>query len=265
MWTEKNMIGRKTEEQKDALGVLHAEEVPAGTLQINTENMTKEDLEKLKAAIEKAMSETAPVLEAMSEPGIPEPSVKEYGTVEEAVDAIKEEMQKEGVDHITVLSVEAEEKVDEEKTEEVQEEIQEVGGFGLKMKVTRKGNEMLFTGLNYEAEKPAEKAEEPEVVPVDVLEEERPVMTQEGPAVIVMGGGLPDAEYTAEEVQEEIAEMEKASEDPEPCPFCGAQVKLTYYKRWHVTGHDPRCFLSPNFNVGKTKEQIIIAWNSRSW
>ncbi len=225
MWTEKNMIGRKPEEQKDIPGVLHAEEVPAGTLQINTENMTREDLEKLKAAIEKAMGETAPVLEAMPEPGIPE-TVEETETAEEPVDAIKEE-----------------EKVDEEKTEDVQEEIVEVGGFGLKMKVTRNGNEMRFTGLNYEAEKPAEKAEEPEVVPIDLPEEEEPAVAQEDAPV----------------------EMSADEAEPSPCPFCGAQIKLTYYKRWHVTGHDPHCILSPNFNVGKTKEQIIAAWNSRSW
>lgn len=218
MWTEKNMIGRKTEEQKDTPGVLHAvEPVPAGVLQINTENMTKEELERIKVLFEGAIKEADRHVEVA--PGIPEPSVKEYGTVEEAVNAIKEEMQKEGVDYITVLSVEAEEKVAEEKT------VSTIPDGAVAIPYI----------------KPAEKAEEPEVVPIDLPEEEEPAVAQETAPV----------------------EMPADEAEPTPCPFCGAEIKLTYYKRWHVTGHEPSCILAPNYNVGKTKDQIIEAWNRR--
>lgn len=193
MWTESDMIGRKTEEQKTAPAAKE-EAIPA-SVGIISADMTKEDLEHLRTVLEKSMQNVKPVL-----------------FIEE-----------------TVPTVEA---VGETVAEPV-------------------------------AETPAETVEEPAEVSEPAPVEEMPAnATESAPAVIVMGGGLPTEEYTAEQVEEKIAMMEQKDE-PDPCPFCGEQVKLTYFKRWHVTGHAVTCVLSANFSVGKTKEQMLAAWNTR--
>ena len=96
-----------------------------------------------------------------------------------------------------------------------------------------------------------EKAETVEEVSEVVQEEEKPSETVAEPVV---------EESVAEEapktVEENKTEMEK-------CPFCGAVPQLTYFKKWYVTGHSTDCILSANFAVGKTKEQMMAAWNTR--
>lgn len=101
---------------------------------------------------------------------------------------------------------------------------------------------------------------EPTVEPIETVEEvsvvdEEPVVASE-----------PIAEPVAETVTPVVPEEVVAKKDElDPCPFCGKVVTLTYFKKWYVTGHETNCILSANFAVGKTKEQMANAWNSRAW
>ena len=198
-----------------------------------------------------------------------EPKAVEVQNMDEVVEVIADGKEavietEEYVAHITAsepVEVVTDDDDEEVETEPVEEEPVRVDENGVKWyNATKEDIDTIKQAIVDAISMATEPVKEVQTVQEDVF---AGIPVEEPLAVVKPAEEVP-IEITEEVVRETVAELLKPAEPvPSACPFCGAEVQVAYYHRWHVVGHKPDCILGPNAKA-MTREQVIDAWNRRA-